>query len=120
MSPLQRTSEPLPVMVMVPVSDAFVVKVPVWSLSGTHSVFVRPNPAAVRSVPAAGAAGAILTIGRPVAAVARRARTRSRSVRGTRSTTSTALPSDSVATDFSAGLPAGTDVPGCRRSSWRP
>ncbi|RPK31927.1 hypothetical protein EES37_34455 [Streptomyces sp. ADI91-18] len=112
MSPLQMASVPLPVTARVVAVDELTVKVPVWSLSVTHSVFVRPNPAAVSSVFVAGADAARAAGLIPITAVASRTRAMSRSSRGTISVTSSVWPLPSFAVVFSAGLPAGTGVPG--------
>ncbi|GLX35971.1 hypothetical protein Sros01_20440 [Streptomyces roseochromogenus] len=112
MSPLQIASVPFPFTARVVALPEPTVKVPVCALSGTHSPLVRPNPAAVSSAPAAGAAVARDTDLTPVTGVARRTSAASRSSRGAISVISNVLPSPSVAVAFSAGLPAGTGVPG--------
>ncbi|MCX5388484.1 hypothetical protein OG580_00290 [Streptomyces sp. NBC_00094] len=118
-SPLQIAAPFLPVTarVVAVVAAGSMVKVPVWGLSGTHSVLVRPKPTAVSSVPPAVAAATEKVVDRRagvvvMTGVARRTRAASRSARGATSTTSIFLPSLSVAVVLRAGLPARTVVPG--------
>lgn len=94
---------------VVPETD-WTVNAAVCRVRGAHSSLVRPKPTTVSSSPGAGAVVANGTGVVPATGEARRARTRSRSVRGTSSTTSTVVPAAGprTAVVLHCGLPAAT------------